>query len=58
MEGTGEDTIEFELKVRCKRNPKAAKDETDHNELYIDHKGEGSGGIILSGKILSGKRKE
>ena len=37
-EGSAEDTIEFELKVKCKKNPHAAKDATSHDELYIDHK--------------------
>ncbi|XP_033635458.1 DNA-directed RNA polymerases I and III subunit RPAC1-like [Asterias rubens] len=33
-DGTGEDTIEFTLKVKCTRNPNAAKDATDPDELY------------------------
>ena len=37
-EGTGEDTIEFQLKVKCTRNP-AARDSTDPDELYKDHRG-------------------
>ncbi|XP_074650733.1 DNA-directed RNA polymerases I and III subunit RPAC1-like [Tubulanus polymorphus] len=37
-EGTGDDTISFQLKVRCTKNPSAAKDATDPNELYKDHK--------------------
>merc|ERR1712227_33204 len=37
-EGTSEDTLEFELKIKCTKNPNAAKDATDPDELYIDHK--------------------
>jgi len=37
-EGTAEDTLEFELKIKCTRNPAAAKDATDPDELYLDHK--------------------
>ncbi|XP_022097300.1 DNA-directed RNA polymerases I and III subunit RPAC1-like isoform X1 [Acanthaster planci] len=33
-EGTAEDTIEFQLKVKCAKNPSAAKDATDPDELY------------------------
>ena len=40
-EGTAEDTLEFELKVRCRRNTSAAKDVTDPDELYLHHKGKG-----------------
>ena len=40
MEGTPEDTLVFELKVKCKRNPHAAKDAMDPDDLYIDHKGD------------------
>ena len=35
---TEEDTIQFELKVRCTRNLHV-KDATDPDELYKDHKG-------------------
>ena len=38
--GTAEDTLEFELKVRCRRNPQAPKDASDPDELYLDHNGE------------------
>ncbi len=31
--------VEFHLKVKCKRNPKAPKDSEDPNELYINSKG-------------------
>ena len=37
--GTAEDTLEFELKVRCRKNPHAPKDASDPDELYLDHKG-------------------
>lgn len=37
-EGTAEDTIEFQLKVKCTRDP-TAKESTDPDELYKDHKG-------------------
>ena len=40
MEGTGEDTIEFQLKVCCKKNDNAASDATDPDDLYCDHKGQ------------------
>ncbi|XP_045184889.1 DNA-directed RNA polymerases I and III subunit RPAC1-like [Mercenaria mercenaria] len=36
-EPTEEDTIQFELKVKCTRNPHV-KDATDPDELYKDHK--------------------
>ena len=32
--------IEFELKVKCTKNPKAPKDTTDPDELYLNSKGE------------------
>ena len=38
-EGTPEDTVVLELKVRCKKNPKATKDTTDPDVLYQNHKG-------------------
>nr|XP_032818726.1 DNA-directed RNA polymerases I and III subunit RPAC1 isoform X2 [Petromyzon marinus] len=37
-EGTDIDTVQFQLKVKCSRNPKAPKDSSDPNELYINHK--------------------
>ncbi|XP_018411233.1 PREDICTED: DNA-directed RNA polymerases I and III subunit RPAC1 [Nanorana parkeri] len=37
-EGTEIDTLQFELNVKCKRNPRAAKDSSDPSELYLDHK--------------------
>ncbi|XP_013386586.1 DNA-directed RNA polymerases I and III subunit RPAC1 [Lingula anatina] len=37
-EGTPEDTIELELKVKCTRNPNASKDATDPDEIYRNHK--------------------
>lgn len=36
-EGSPEDTVEFELKVKCTRNPHAPKDGTTPDELYRDH---------------------
>ncbi|XP_060163814.1 DNA-directed RNA polymerases I and III subunit RPAC1 isoform X2 [Globicephala melas] len=37
-EGTEIDTLQFRLQVRCTRNPHAAKDSSDPNELYVNHK--------------------
>ncbi|XP_043916952.1 DNA-directed RNA polymerases I and III subunit RPAC1 isoform X2 [Protopterus annectens] len=37
-EGTEIDTLQFQLKVKCTRNPKATKDSVDPNELYLNHK--------------------
>ncbi|XP_064623253.1 DNA-directed RNA polymerases I and III subunit RPAC1-like [Lineus longissimus] len=37
-EGTAEDTLIFNLKVRCAKNPHASKDASDPDELYKDHK--------------------
>ncbi|KAG9464894.1 hypothetical protein GDO78_019238 [Eleutherodactylus coqui] len=37
-DGTEIDTLQFELDIRCSRNPKASKDSSDPNELYLDHK--------------------
>uniref|UniRef100_UPI00358EB4B9 DNA-directed RNA polymerases I and III subunit RPAC1 isoform X1 n=1 Tax=Myxine glutinosa TaxID=7769 RepID=UPI00358EB4B9 len=37
-QGTEIDTLQFELKIRCSRNPRAAKDSTDMEELYINSK--------------------
>ena len=36
---TADDTLVFELKVKCKKNPSAAKDATDPSELYVNHRG-------------------
>ncbi|KAL1418963.1 hypothetical protein MTO96_005504 [Rhipicephalus appendiculatus] len=36
-DGSPEDTVEFELKVRCTKNPQAPKDATTPDELYRDH---------------------
>lgn len=36
-----EDTIIFQLKVKCTKNPQA-KDATDPDEVYKDHKGQRS----------------
>ncbi|CAN2390529.1 transcription by RNA polymerase III [Pristimantis euphronides] len=37
-EGTEIDTLQFELDIRCSRNPRASKDSSDPNELYLNHK--------------------
>jgi len=37
-DGTPEDTLEFELKVKCKKNANAPKDATDPEVLYKKHK--------------------
>uniref|UniRef100_A0A2K5WTI7 DNA-directed RNA polymerases I and III subunit RPAC1 n=2 Tax=Macaca TaxID=9539 RepID=A0A2K5WTI7_MACFA len=37
-DGTEIDTLRFRLQVRCTRNPHAAKDSSDPNELYVNHK--------------------
>ncbi|XP_033000413.1 DNA-directed RNA polymerases I and III subunit RPAC1 isoform X1 [Lacerta agilis] len=31
-------TLQFQLKIKCCRNPQAAKESSDPNELYINHK--------------------
>ena len=36
--GNAKNSLEFELKVRCKKNPDALKSETNSDCLYIDHK--------------------
>lgn len=36
-DGSPEDTVEFELKVKCTKNPQAPKDATTPDELYRDH---------------------
>ena len=38
-EGTAEDTLEFELKIKCTKNPNAPKDATDPADLYRNHEG-------------------
>ena len=35
--GNSANSLEFELKVRCKKNTNANKADTDANNLYIDH---------------------
>lgn len=40
QEGTEIDTLQFQLKIKCKRNPQAAKESSDPDELYFNHKGE------------------
>ncbi|XP_046351285.2 DNA-directed RNA polymerases I and III subunit RPAC1-like [Haliotis rufescens] len=37
LEGTAQDTVEFQLKVKCARKPQS-KDATDPDEMYKDHK--------------------
>ncbi|CAH1792168.1 unnamed protein product, partial [Owenia fusiformis] len=37
-DGSADDTIEFQLKVKCTWNLSASKDSTDPDELYKDHK--------------------
>ncbi|XP_064412679.1 DNA-directed RNA polymerases I and III subunit RPAC1 isoform X1 [Latimeria chalumnae] len=36
-EGTEIDTLQFQLKVKCTRNPRSLKDSSDPNELYTNH---------------------
>ncbi|XP_064600500.1 DNA-directed RNA polymerases I and III subunit RPAC1-like [Liolophura sinensis] len=38
LEGSSEDTIEFQLKIKCSKSPKAPKEATDPDEMYINHK--------------------
>lgn len=38
-EGTPEDTLVFELKVKCTMNKNATEHATDPDELFINHKG-------------------
>lgn len=37
-EGTEIDTLQFQLKIKCTRNPHASKESSDPNELYLNHK--------------------
>nr|XP_033792972.1 DNA-directed RNA polymerases I and III subunit RPAC1 [Geotrypetes seraphini] len=37
-EGTEIDTLQFQLKIKCTRNPRASKDSSDPNELYLNHR--------------------
>ena len=37
--GSPEDTLEFQLKIKCTKNPSAPKDATDPDELYKNTKG-------------------
>ena len=39
-EPTADTMLEFRLKVKCKRNPKAPKGSEDPNELYLHSNGE------------------
>ncbi|XP_049457199.1 DNA-directed RNA polymerases I and III subunit RPAC1 isoform X1 [Epinephelus fuscoguttatus] len=36
-EGSEIDTIQLQLKVKCSRNPRASKDSSDPQELYLNH---------------------
>lgn len=36
-EGSEIDTIQLQLKINCYRNPKASKDSSDPQELYVNH---------------------
>ncbi|XP_056148010.1 DNA-directed RNA polymerases I and III subunit RPAC1 isoform X2 [Lampris incognitus] len=36
-EGSEIDTIQLQLKIKCTRNPRASKDTSDPQELYINH---------------------
>ena len=38
-DATADDTVVFELKVRCRKNPLAGKEVVDPDEKYIDSKG-------------------
>ena len=38
-ESTEDNVVEFELKVKCTRNPRASKESTDPDDLYVNHKG-------------------
>lgn len=37
-DGTDQDTLEFQLKVKCTWNSNAPKDSTNPDDLYKDHK--------------------
>lgn len=37
--GTPEDTLVFELKIRCRKNPNPPKDASSPDDLYIDNNG-------------------
>lgn len=39
-QGSEIDTIQLQLKINCYRNPKASKDSSDPQELYVNHMGE------------------
>lgn len=38
-ESTEDNVVEFELKIKCTRNPNASKEATNPDDLYINHKG-------------------
>ncbi len=50
--GTPDDTLEFELKIKCRKNPNAPKDASDPDDLYIDHKGK-SGLFFFKSPLLT-----
>lgn len=39
-QGSEIDTIQLQLKINCYRNPRASKDSSDPQELYVNHMGE------------------
>lgn len=41
-------TLQFQLKIKCHRNPQAAKESSDPNELYINHKGKAAPSSAVS----------
>ena len=36
--GNSTNSLEFELKVRCKKNPDSSKSSSEPDDLYLDHK--------------------
>jgi len=46
-DGTDQDTLEFQLKVKCTWNPNAPKDSTNPDDLYKDHKGKCSSSVSI-----------
>ena len=36
--GNSSNSLEFELKVRCKKNPDSSKSSSDQDDMYLDHK--------------------
>jgi hypothetical protein len=39
-DGTEQDTLEFQLKIKCTWNTNAPKDSTNPDDIYKDHKSE------------------